>query len=562
MEDLKFPKKFIISYNNIEKEIKAPDTFSEFIKIFLKEFNMKDASELKCYYLDEDDDQWILDKNYYNEVLMENKSPLKIIFYKPEYNQDITEDKNICKDEKYSQLDTKIKNEVILLSHLEKKNNDLSNDMNLKENCLKKYYKINNQKMIELEKTFKISKLKVYLHKIINLGNDKICGISRNKECIIYENKYFNKLFEIKIDNLYNINSIIELDNNDLIFFTVDVRYLKNELLIYRLKDKDYILFQKITEDKKGYITQKEQSGCTVFEKKYFLKNIVKLSNNRFMCISNYGIKIYSLNKSNQYSLVLMHAFNDPIKTIYEIDENKLILCKIKINDGICRRPDQFIIEKIDIKNITNDEINQKINEFKEKDEQFRDIVEYKKLYKENYKDFLEIDFSTGYLEQYNCFISEIEKIISCLKLTIISQMIYEYSLHIYEYKISDFIFLKSKYFIISVNNQLFIFNLLNFELMKIYTIESPFYTDNYDIKKWDNENDNEFLFILGGDITLFELNENNINGQITIILNVIAYIYFPYKYPFVLNKLDVENRFYIKKDDKNEDDNNYILLF
>ena len=345
------------------------------------------------------------------------------------------------------------------------------------------------------------------------------------------------------------------------------VPYLKNELLIYRLKDKDYILFQKIIEDKKGYITQLDQSGCIVFDKKYFLKNIVKLSNNRFMCISNYGIKMYSFNKSNQYSLVLMHAYNDPIKKIYEINENKLILCKIKKNDGCCRLPDQFIIEKIDIKNITNDEINQKINEFKEKEEEkeFSDIVEYKELYKENYKELLEIDFTEGYLEKYNCFIKsicEIEKIISRLKLTLISQKIYEYSLDIYQYKISDFIFLKSKYFIISVNNQLFIFNLLNFELMKIYTIESPFYTDNYEIKKWNNDNDNEFLFILGGKITLFELNENNINGQITIILNVIAYIYFPYKYPFLLNKLDVENRFYIKKDDENEDDNNYILLF
>ena len=394
-----------------------------------------------------------------------------------------------------------------------------------------------------------------------------------NKKCIIYENKFFNKLFEIKIDNLYNINSVIELDNNDLILFTAEeknddsVPYLKNELLIYRLKDKDYILFQKIIEDKKGYITQIDQSGCIVFDKKYFLKNIVKLSNNRLMCISNYGIKIYSLNKSNQYSLVLMHAYNDPIKKIYEINENKLILCKIKKNDGCCRLPDQFIIEKIDIKNITNDEINQKINEFKEKEEEkeFSDIVEYKELYKENYKELLEIDFTEGYLEKYNCFIKsicEIEKIISCLKLTLISQKIYEYSLDIYQYKISDFIFLKSKYFIISVNNQLFIFNLLNFELMKIYTIESPFYTDNYEIKKWNNDNDNEFLFILGGKITLFELNENSINGEITIILNVIAYIDFPYKYPFLLNKLDVENRFYIKKDDENEDDNNYILLF
>ena len=538
MEDLKFPIKFIVSYNNIEKEIKAPDTFSEFIKIFLKEFNLKDASELDCYYLDEDDYEVDLDEDDYNEILIEKKSPLRIIFEKQEDNLDIIEDENIYTDEKYrTQLDTKIKNEIILLSHLKKKG------------CLKNYYKIDNKKMKELEKTFKIPKLKVYLVKVINLGNGKICGIPKNKKCIIYENKYFNKLFEIKIDNLNNINSVIELDNNDLIFFTADKKnddydsYYKNELFIYRLKDKDYILFQKIKEDKKGYASQKEQSGCIVSYKKYYLKKIVKLSNNRFMCISNYGIKIYSLNKNGQYSLVLMNEYKYPIIKINEINEDKLILCTIKKNDGFVRYSDQFIIEKIDIKNITNDEINEKIKEYKEKEEKKTREIE----------------------KEYNRFtksLRKVEEIISCLKLTLETQKICDYKLDIYSYKISDFIFLKNKYFVISVNNRLFIFNLLNFELLKIYRIETPFYTENYEIKKWNNENHNKFLLIIEENIILFELNENNINEQITIVLNIVAFISFPYEYPFILNKLDEENRFYIKKDNKNEDDNNYILLF
>ena len=131
------------------------------------------------------------------------------------------------------------------------------------------------------------------------------------------------------------------------------------------------------------------------------------------------------------------------------------------------------------------------------------------------------------------------------------TQKICDYKLDIYNYKISDFIFLKNKYFVISVDNRLFIFNLLNFELLKIYIIETPFYTGNYEIKKWNNENHNEFLLIIEGNITLFELNENNINEQITIVLNIVAFINFPYKYPFLLNKFDEENRFYIKKDNK-----------
>ena len=59
----------------------------------------------------------------------------------------------------------------------------------------------------------------------------------------IYDNQYFQKLYEIKFENQCKIKSLIQLDNKDLAFILE-----KNEgfnLLIFRLKDKNYSLFQK-----------------------------------------------------------------------------------------------------------------------------------------------------------------------------------------------------------------------------------------------------------------------------------------------------------------------------
>ena len=59
-----------------------------------------------------------------------------------------------------------------------------------------------------------------------------------------------------------------------------------------------------------------------------FLKEI---SGNRFFCISNYGFKIYSLNKKNEYSLILLIDHLNGIQIINEINENTFIIC---INKG------------------------------------------------------------------------------------------------------------------------------------------------------------------------------------------------------------------------------------
>ena len=73
------------------------------------------------------------------------------------------------------------------------------------------------------------------------------------------------------------------------------------------MKDKQYYLFQKINEDRKGYALQLEHSGCLVDSKNYKVNYLKEISLNRFICISNYGFKIYSLNKNNKYSLILLN---------------------------------------------------------------------------------------------------------------------------------------------------------------------------------------------------------------------------------------------------------------
>ena len=76
------------------------------------------------------------------------------------------------------------------------------------------------------------------------------------------------------------------------------VSWLYNyELLIYKLKNKIYSLHQKIKENRNGYVLETTHHCCRISPKNYEVNWIKKLSGNRFMIISNYGIKIYSLNK-------------------------------------------------------------------------------------------------------------------------------------------------------------------------------------------------------------------------------------------------------------------------
>ena len=173
----------------------------------------------------------------------------------------------------------------------------LKNKEKLKNECLN-IYDVDNKKSKEIESTFKQLKLKVYFKdepKILRDG--KFYTISQG--CfIMYDDKLFNKLYEIKFDNDNNNKSTaIQLDNNDLVLLS------GNQIFIFRLKDGKYSLLQKIEEDKRGFKLQYSYSGCEGYPKFYKVNFIKEISGNRFICVSNYGFKIYSLNEKNLYSI-------------------------------------------------------------------------------------------------------------------------------------------------------------------------------------------------------------------------------------------------------------------
>ena len=211
-----------------------------------------------------------------------------------------------------------------------------------------KYYQIDDAKNKELEQIFNKINLKIiFPSKARILRDGKFYTIS--KGCFtIYKEKFYNKLFEIKIRGSDKITSVIELDNKDIIFF-------KNEqLIIYRLKDGKYSLFQKIKESRVGYELQFLSSGCSGYPKDYRTLYIKEISGNRFISVSNYGFKIYALNDKNEYSIVLLENFHECIQKIYELDKDNFIFCsKIDCDDSMSGPAHNILIlERIQLKEI------------------------------------------------------------------------------------------------------------------------------------------------------------------------------------------------------------------
>lgn len=396
-----------------------------------------------------------------------------------------------------------------ILEEIEKEKSELS------KLSKQKYYKLEEEKKLELEKIFVSSKLKVYLSDPQILGKGKMYSISE-KVFKIYESFTFIKLYEIPFENTKQIRAVIELDNNDLAFFMAIEKpnnyYYEYQLHIYRLKDKKYFLFQIIKEDRAGFFNQYSGYGCDI--KKFELLKIKALSNNRILSLSNYGIRIYSLNskENNYYSLILIDAHIkgniEGIEEIYEFNHKNLLFCiNILINSKKF-----FLIEKLEIKNIKECSVENKEKEPK-----------IKKMKESN----------------------ESKDIISSLQLRPFYKKLFgNYFCEAYSYHFSSCVILKNKYFIIMINYHILIFNLLTGEQMIRYSIvqegDTNLFVDNeMKIGKWNCDTDNEFYIIIKGNITLFELDDFK-----EINLKIIAYTYF--RNQANLNELD-DNKFYIK---------------
>jgi len=180
------------------------------------------------------------------------------------------------KEENVNKTEEEIKAEI---------SEEIKNNMNIlkKENI--KFHQIDDVKNKELEQIFSQINLKInFSSKARILRNGKFYTISHG--CFtIYKKKFYNKLFEIKFGENVYIFSAIVLDNKDLVFFSVA------QLIIYRLKDGKYSLLQKIKESRVGYEIQFSSSGCSEYLKTYRALYIKEISGNRFISVSNYGLK-------------------------------------------------------------------------------------------------------------------------------------------------------------------------------------------------------------------------------------------------------------------------------
>ncbi len=256
------------------------------------------------------------------------------------------------------------------------------------------------------------------------------------------------------------------------------------------------------------------------------LYKIKKLTNNRFMSVSNYEIKLYSLNKTNSYEVILLYNdyYND---YIYEFDdENYLIIDYINEdfdnyfnNISLYYEPHiykrEVVIKKIKLNTIKETEKEKILNDNK-KNKNFINLISSLKL------------------------ISS-EENTTCIK----------------EAKSTDFIILKKKYLLIQSEYTFYILNLANLEQLAKYKIsiygEKKIHIfNNMSIVKWECTDDNEFLLKLQGNITLFKLEEEN---EKKINLNVIAFSYFPKL--GTLKRINEENRFIVF-----DDNDKYIEVY
>ena len=195
----------------------------------------------------------------------------------------------------------------------------------LKSKTKELYYQIDEKTNEELKKYFdnqnKEKKPKTNYHSLRN----GLCYEREKDKIIIYdETNSYKKFNEIEIKT-NDIKRIIGLQNKDLMIEK------EEEIVIYRTKNDNYEILQKIKTDSEGYEQQYNiiYHGCTHRKKKlkkYYFRNIEIISGNRFFLISNYGLKLYSLNEKNEYSIKSITIYGEEIKYFHEINENKFVI--------------------------------------------------------------------------------------------------------------------------------------------------------------------------------------------------------------------------------------------
>ena len=146
------------------------------------------------------------------------------------------------------------------------------------------------------------------------------------------------------------------------------------------------------------------------------------------------------------------------------------------------------------------------------------------------------------------------------LKIFCCNELFFEYKTNDEKKRFIRFYSFEKKYGIIILNNDELILDIFKKKINKKYTM--LYYDDghliilnDYKIKKWNNKNDNEFILIMNGNITLFEIKDKS-----EINLEILAYCYSP-KIDNSLIKVGENNRFCIIGS-QNEDKKSIIYFY
>ena len=240
------------------------------------------------------------------------------------------------------------------------------------------FSKLNNKMKNKLINCLNVKTKLMKAHRLFILNNGKIGILFDYDFLTIYETKNFKKLYEIKIRKKFCIIiNVIELMNKDIIIYDNS-----GTIEIFKLKNKAYFSAQ-IIDDQENYSFQNDKikrpsnpkkinpkmnpnmnpmmspspmmwnnpmmspspmmynnprmmcpgSMAMMNLKNFISKNIIKFGDNKFITISNFGFKIYSLKNDSDYSYVLINELYNNITNIYNINDDEIII--ISTNEEI-----------------------------------------------------------------------------------------------------------------------------------------------------------------------------------------------------------------------------------
>ena len=112
---------------------------------------------------------------------------------------------------------------------------------------------------------------------------------------------------------------------------------------------------QKIKEGGLGLTAKYYITGHCSYTRQYHkldykISELKKISGNRFFCLSNHGLKMYSLNEKNEYSLVLIEDELEDLGMIHEVKENKFIFSVQKVHTNYFYSTTEMYLGMMEIK--------------------------------------------------------------------------------------------------------------------------------------------------------------------------------------------------------------------